>query len=95
MRTFGKVILAINVLFLLWIVVGVGGSEDLCDTEEERGVLTLEECQAATAIGTGIGVSLICGLWAIVDIILLVLYLVTQPKAETVVVYADRPPEGA
>ena len=95
MRTFGKVIIGINVIFLLWIVVGVGGSEDLCDTPEERGVLTLEECEAATAVGTGIGVALICGMWAVVDIILLVLYLVTQPKAETVVVYADRPPEGA
>ena len=95
MRTFAKVIIGINVLFLLWIVVGVGGSEDLCDTPEERGVLTQEECEAATAIGTGIGVGLICGLWAIVDIILGVLYLITQPKVAPVVIYADKPPEGA
>jgi len=95
MRTFGKVIVGINIIFFLWIVVGAGGGEDLCDTPEERGVLTQEECEAAAAIGTGIGVGLICGLWAFVDIILLILYLVTQPKAETVVIYADRPPEDA
>ena len=95
MRTFAKVIIGINIIFLLWIIVGVGGSEDLCDTPEERGSLTQEECEAATAIGTGIGVSLICGLGAFVDIILGVLYLITQPKPEPVVNYAGQPPEGA
>ena len=90
MRTFAKVILIINALFLVWIVAGVGGNADNCDGLSGD---DLEICEAGTAVGTGIGVALICGLWAIVDVILFVLYFVTQPKPETVVVYADRPPE--
>tara|TARA_B100001750_G_scaffold239275_1_gene247086 strand:+ start:499 stop:777 length:279 start_codon:yes stop_codon:yes gene_type:complete len=92
MRTFAKVIIGINIIFLLWVVGGVGANADNCDGLSGD---DLEICEAGTAIGTGIGVTLICGLWAIVDIILGVLYLITQPKPEPVVVYADRPPEGA
>jgi len=95
MRTFAKVIIGINILFVIWIVAGVGGTDDYCDDPDNRGVLTVGECEAARGVGTGLGVALICGLWGFTDIILLVLYLVTQPKAETVVVYADRPPEDA
>ena len=91
MRTFAKVIIGINVLFLIWILVGAGGNADNCDGLSGE---DLEICEAGTAIGTGIGVALICGLWFFVDAILGILFLITQPKPEPVVIYADKPPNN-
>jgi hypothetical protein len=70
-------ILAINALFLWWIIAGVGGTADNCAGEVGQ---ALEDCQTATNIGAGIGIIFIVFLWALVDVILGVLYLVTRKR---------------
>jgi hypothetical protein len=75
MRKFSWVILAINALFLIWIIAAVAGSDANCGPE-----LSAQACQDATAIGTGLGVAVIIFLWAMVDVILGVVWLVTRKK---------------
>jgi hypothetical protein len=76
-RVFMWVILGVNALFLWWLIAGVGGSADNCAglTGDE-----LDACQTGTGIGTGIVVVFIIFLWAMVDIILGVIYLVTRRR---------------
>lgn len=76
-----------SVLMLIWIVAGVGGVSNNCDglTGNE-----LTNCQAATAIGGGIGVTFLIILWFIGFIILGLIWLMSRPK-ENVVVYG---PDG-
>jgi hypothetical protein len=76
-RVFMWFILAVNVLFLWWIIAGVGGNADNCAGEVGQ---ALEDCQTATNIGTGIGVVFIIFLWAMVDVILGVIYFVTRRR---------------
>jgi hypothetical protein len=77
-RPFTWVIVIINVLFLVWIVAGVAGLADECADEAAN---LRDACEAGTAVGATIGVGIIIGLWAFVDVILGVLWLVTKPKA--------------
>lgn len=74
---FRWVFLAIQVLFLAWIIGGTSGATDNCDGEVGS---ALEACQAGTAIGAGIGVALIIGLWVAVDFILAITYLIFRKK---------------
>jgi hypothetical protein len=76
-RVFMWVILAINALFLWWIIAGVGGNADNCAGEVGD---ALEACQTGSSIGTGLGVIFIIFLWAMVDVILGVLYIVTRRR---------------
>ena len=68
-------IMVIQVLFIVWIVAGTSSATSNCD-----GLIgsDLELCQAGTAIGAGIGIAFIIFLWAIVDIILGVIWLITN-----------------
>lgn len=74
-RKFTWFILIVQVLFLVWIVAGVGEASNNCDGEVGE---ALELCQAGTAIGAGIGVGIIIFLWAFVDFILGIIWLVTN-----------------
>ena len=65
----------VQVLFLIWIIAGVGEASSNCDGEVGE---ALDLCQAGTAIGAGIGVGIVIFLWAFVDIILGVIWLVTN-----------------
>jgi hypothetical protein len=76
-RVFTWIILAINVLFLIWIIGGASSAADNCDGQVGD---ALEACQAGTAVGAGIGVALIIGLWVAVDLILGILWLITRRK---------------
>jgi hypothetical protein len=78
-RLFMWVILAINVLFLWWIIAGVADTGKNC-----KGLVgqALEDCQTGSAVGSGIAVVFIIFLWAMVDIILGVIYLVTRRRNE-------------
>lgn len=81
LRPLSWVIIVINLLFVAWLVGGVGGAvNSSCEnmTGDE-----LSACQAGTAIGAGIGTFMIIFLWMMVDVILLVIYLVTNKKART------------
>ena len=72
-RVFIWVFLAIQVLFLVWVIAGAssaGGDATDC------GTLDQESCNAAADIGTGIGVFIVIVLWCIVDFLLAVGYLI-------------------
>ena len=77
-RPFSWVILVINILFLVWIIVGIAASKPT-----DCGSLTAEQCSDVNAVGTGIGVAIIIVFWAMVDVILGVVWLVTRPKGKT------------
>jgi hypothetical protein len=65
------VFLAVQALFVVWIIGGVAGASGQPDTCEG---LTPEQCNAAESVGTGIGVGLIVLLWVVVDFLLAVIY---------------------
>ena len=78
LRPLSWVIIVINILFAWWLIGGVGSAvSDSCTgmTGDE-----LSACEAGTAIGAGIGTAFILFLWVVVDIILLVIFLVTNKK---------------
>lgn len=58
----------------IWLIGGMGAATDGMDamSEAER---------AGAAIGTGIGVALILGIWMIGDVILGLFVLLTRPKS--------------
>lgn len=85
---FTWVILAVNVLFLIWIIVGVASGSG---NATNCGALSQQTCNDAGHAGTAIGVALIIVFWAVVDVILGVLWLVTR-KREPTVVYVQQPP---
>jgi ABC-type Fe3+ transport system permease subunit len=64
-RVFFWVFLVIQAIFLIWIISALAtAGPGNCNG------LDKESCQAASDVGTGIGVALIIGLWAVVDFIL-------------------------
>ena len=76
-RIFLWVFLAVQILFLVWIIGGAG-SADLPDCTGLKGN-KLNNCEvesAGGAIGTGIGVMLIVGLWCVTDFLLGVGYAI-------------------
>jgi hypothetical protein len=85
-RVFTWIILAINVLFLIWIIGGTSSAADNCDGKVGD---ALSACQAGTAIGAGIGAAMIIGLWVAVDIILGIIWLITRPKTRDCPVCGD------
>lgn len=74
---FRWVFLAIQILFLVWIISGVTSTSGNCDGKVGD---TLTACQAGTAVGTGIGIALIIGLWVTVDIIIGVTWLIFRRR---------------
>ena len=66
-----KFIIGTQVFFLIWIISGIAGAS--CENEEY-----VSACEA----GTGIGVFLLFMLWAIVNFILLVIWLVTKSRLD-------------
>jgi hypothetical protein len=71
-RVFLWTFLAIQAIFLAWIIGGsVGAASEPCPP-----TLSAEACQAAAGIGTAIGVGLIIALWVAVDVILGIGYLI-------------------
>ena len=71
------VVLIFNLIMLAWIISGVlSASGDATNC----GSLSQSACNTAQGIGTGIGVMLLIGLWAMGDIILGVIWLVTNGK---------------
>jgi hypothetical protein len=86
-RVFTWVILAINALFLIWVIAGVAsGSGHATDC----GSLDQNTCDSASHVGTAIGVGIIVFLWAAADLILGVIWLVTR-KRTPAVVYVQAP----
>jgi hypothetical protein len=75
-RIFLWVFLALQVLFLIWVILAAASGSGT--PEECRGQTgqNLQTCKDASDVGTTIGVGLIIGLWAAVDIILGFTYLI-------------------
>ncbi len=68
-RVFLWTFLAVQALFLLWILPG-----SALLAPGDCGTLDAESCEAATAVGTGIGVFMIIVFWMMVDFLLAVGY---------------------
>lgn len=73
-RVFMWFFIAVQLLFVLWLVTGIAGSGD----HGQCGSLTAQECSDAASVGTGIGIMLIVGLWAVVDFILGITFLIVK-----------------
>lgn len=71
-RVFLWIFLAVNLLFIIWIIGGIASGGDASDC----GSLSQEDCQAASDVGTGIGVFLILVLWVIVDVLLFIPWVI-------------------
>jgi hypothetical protein len=70
-RIFLWVFLAIQALFLIWVISGAASANG---TPTDCSGLDAETCNAASDIGTGIGVVLIVILWMVVDFFMAVIY---------------------
>lgn len=70
-RIFLWVFLAVQVLFIVWIISGISsGSGQPADC----GSLSAEACNDAADVGTAIGVGLIVIFWIVVDFLLALIY---------------------
>lgn len=76
-RVFLWVFLAVQALFILWIAGGVSSSRSAASSSDCT-FLSASDCQAAADAGTAIGVGLVIFLWAAVDTILGIVYLVVR-----------------
>ena len=76
-RVMTWVILVVNALFLVWIISGLSSTGDNCAGETGD---SLAACEAGTAIGAGIGLFLIVFLWVAANLILGIIWLVTNKK---------------
>jgi hypothetical protein len=83
-RKFTWVILIINVLFLVWVVSGIaggteGGSDCLAEAKRNP-LLNAKDCDTAAEVGTAIGVGIVIFFWVAVDLILGVIWLITDRR---------------
>lgn len=78
-RVFMWFFLAVQAIFLIWIITGAsssgGATAKSCAGQVGQ---ALQTCQDASHVGTGIGVALIIILWCVVDVILGITYLVVR-----------------
>jgi hypothetical protein len=73
------VILVVQVLFVVWLITGINAaSHTSCSNAAYS-----DACKAGEAIGTGIGIGPIVFFWALVDVILGVIWLVTNKSKRT------------
>ena len=72
-RIFLWVFLAVQALFLIWIIAGASTASGQAT---DCGSLSQQACNDASDIGTGIGVFLIIVLWCFVDFLLAVGYVI-------------------
>ena len=81
-------ILAWSGLMLTWMIAGTASrpSQD-CATDPDviNGVISLHTCQAASDVGTGIGVVLIGFLWFVGFIVLSLVWFMSRPQRVQVV----------
>lgn len=75
-RVFRWFVLAVNLLFLVWLFTTLEPSGDCSGLTGDA----LTSCTAGEAVGAGIGMVLVIALWALVDVILGVVYLVVRDR---------------
>lgn len=71
-RIFLWVFLAVQALFIIWLIAGGSSASDTSDCVGQYA----DACKTGTAVGTGIGIFLILALWCIVDFLLAVGYVI-------------------
>ncbi|MEV2255514.1 hypothetical protein AB0I94_33960 [Streptomyces sp. NPDC050147] len=74
-RVFFWCFLALQIMFLVWIIAGItsaGGTPDSCEGLTGD---SLEACENAGTLGTTIGVGLILAFWMATDVIVSLTYL--------------------
>lgn len=69
------VILAMNCVFLAWTIFVIHAASTNCNGQTGPNA---QACHAGTAIGAGVGVGIIIFLWVAVDVILGIIFLVTN-----------------
>jgi hypothetical protein len=69
-RVFLWVFLAVQLLFLIWIIAGASSGNDTSTC----GTLSQQACNDAQNVGKGIGVVIIVVLWMVVDFFMAVIY---------------------
>ncbi len=78
-RIFPWIFLAVQVVFLIWIITGISGAANSipasCVNQAD-----VDLCTSASQAGAGIGFFLIVGLWVAVDFILGVGYLIFRRR---------------
>lgn len=67
--------LLVQVIFIIWIITGIATSSS---PDCSNSGLDVQSCKDAAATGTAIGVGLIIGFWAVVDVILGMIWLVVH-----------------
>lgn len=70
-RVFWWFFLAVQILFLIWIIAGASSGSG---TPADCGTLDVKTCNNASDAGTAIGVALIVVFWVIVDFLLALIY---------------------
>ena len=73
-------------IFVVWAASGVGAVSNRCDGLAGT---ALTNCQAATAVGGGIGLSVLFFLWFIGFIVLAIVWFMTRPR-HNVIVYGPQ-----
>jgi hypothetical protein len=75
-RVFTYVILIVNLIFFIWAIsAGASGAGHASDC----GTLSQQTCDDAAHAGAGIAVGIIIFIWAAVDVILGIVWLITRP----------------
>jgi hypothetical protein len=72
-----------NALFLVWIIAGIASRPSKnCATDPDvlKGIISKQTCEAASDVGTGIGVTALIVLWFVGFIILSLVWLMSRPK---------------
>lgn len=66
-----------NILILIWLIAGIAGTSNNC-----AGLTggALSGCQAGTAVGAGIGVTVIVLIWFIGFVVLGLVWLMSRPR---------------
>lgn len=85
-RVFFWVFLAVQILFLIWVIAGISSGSGTSDSCEGLTGDSLKLCEDAGDIGTTIGVGLVVGFWVAADFILGLTYVIyrlasRQPRA--------------
>ena len=75
-RIFPWFFLLVQAAFIAWIIGGTTSANSSADCEG----LDAQTCADATAVGAGIGVALIIGLWVAVDIILGITWMIVRKR---------------
>jgi hypothetical protein len=81
-RKMSWTILIWTALFVLWAATGLGAVSNNCAGLSGS---ALTNCQAITAVGGGIGLSIIFSMWFVGFIVLAVVWFATRPKSNVVI----------